>query len=297
MRKGFPTTAIVLFTGAMLVSPASASGLFGGSPQIDQASAQATNEPIAQLTHDVEHMHPVAMYVLAKRQFDAGNLDEATFWYYEGKLRWLAYIHNNPSLQGPTGEADRFSVFDNDISPDIDWCVTENIPNYVSIIGRVLDWDAAHADDFTPNDSAAKQKTRDGLKDLLAETQSKSEEIKKAHDEKRRSCPLTDIKGHSDPYSGSGGAMFGKPDEMVSAYDPKRFDAFQVGSTTKSQVVESLGPPELWFTEDDGSTTLSYSYHKPMLPGLGMLQRAVVSFKFDGRKILTTVDLPKDKAP
>jgi hypothetical protein len=285
---------VLLFAGVLLGSPASA-GLFGGAPQVDQAAAQATNETIEQLTHNVEHMHPVAMYVLAKRQFDAGNLDEAVFWYYEGKLRWLAYLHNNPALQGPFGEADRFGVFDQDISPDIDWCASEDIPILVRTIGRVLDWDAAHPDDFTPDGSAAKQKVRDGLKELTADTLSKSADIKKAHDQQRRSCPLAGIKDRDDPYSGNGGTLFGRPDEMVSSYDPSRFVAFRVGSTKKGQVVESLGPPEMWSTGNDGTSTLSYSYHKAVLPGLS--QRIIVTFKFDDKKILATIELPKDKSP
>jgi hypothetical protein len=287
-----------LFTGALFVpSAASAAGLFGSTPQMDQAAAKATNEPIEQLTRDVEHMHPVAMFVLAKRQFDAGNLDEAGFWYYEGKLRWLSYLYNNPSLGGPFGEADRFSVFDNDISPDIDWCLTGNLPKYLALVGRVLDWDASHADDFTPNVSAAKQKARDGLKELVANAQSREAEIKKAHDEEVRSCPIASSKDQNDPYSGSGGAMFGKPDEMVSVYDPKRFDAFQVGTTKKNEIIAALGPPELWFTENDGSSTISYSYHKPMLPSLSLAQRVVVTFKFNDKKVLTTIELPKNTSP
>lgn len=289
--------AAALAVAAVFIGSPASAGLFGSTPQVDQATALATHETIEQLTRDVEHMHPVAMFVLAKRQFDAGNLDEAQFWYYEGKIRWLAYLHNNPALEGGLNEGGRFDTFQQDISPDIDWCAAEDVPNYLKIVNRALDWDAAHPDDFTPNDSAAKQSVREGLKGLLARTAAQADAIKQAHAEKLRTCPIAGIKDKDNPYSGNGGALFGNPGGMVSSYDPKRFDAFRVGSTTKEQVVESLGAPEAWTTGDDGTSTLMYSYDMPALPVLGMSQRVIVSFTFNGKKILTAVELPKDKTP
>jgi hypothetical protein len=288
--------ATLLVAGTIFATPAPA-GPVAGASQVDQIAAKAANEPIEQLTHDVEHMHPVAMFVLAKRQFDAGNLNEAVFWYYEGKLRWLAYLRSDPARQGPFSEADRFGVFDHDISPDIDWCATEDVPNYIRIVNSVIDWDAAHPDDFTPNGSATKEAAREGLKRLVASTALQAPEIKKVHDEKRRQCPLNGAKDPNDRYTGNGGALFGTPPEMVSTYDPKRFETFRVGSTKKNEVYNALGAPEMWFTEGSGASGLSYSYHKAALPGSGLSERVVVTFKFDNKKVLTAIELPKEKAP
>ena len=132
------------------------------------AIARANGESSGALLKDVEQAHPVAMMVLAKRLFDEGRLDDADFWYYEGKLRWLSYLHSHPELQGPFGEAEKFQVFDADISPDIDWCASKDLPNHLKIQQAVLDWDASHPDLFTPADSPAKVHARDGLKQLMA---------------------------------------------------------------------------------------------------------------------------------
>ncbi len=288
--------AAALVVAAVLIGSPAMAGLFGSTPGLDQTAAQATREPIAQLTHDVEHMHPVAMFVLAKRQFDVGNLDEAQFWYYEGKIRWLAYLHNNPELEKGLNEGDRFDVFDNNFSPDIDWCASADVPNFIKIVNRALDWDASHPDDFTPNDSAAKTSVREGLKGLLERTAAQADAIKKAH-ETGRPCPIAGIRDKDNPYSGNGGAVFGNPDEMVSLYDPKLFAAFKVGVTKKSDVVAALGPPEEWSTDDGGTSTFVYSYHKPELPGLGLSRRVTVSFTFDGKRMLTAIELPKDQTP
>ena len=179
-----------------------------------------------------------------------------------------------------------------DIGPDINHFAARHIPLWLKTIDDVLAWDAQHPDDFTP---AGKQKdtSRAGLVDLRDTIVARRAELEqKAADEDR----LAGTPSADDPYPGSGGALFGTPQEMVPPYDPHLFDRFKVGVTTKRDVVKALGKPELWFTEPDGTSTLSYPYHQSSggLSMLGMSKRVSVGLKFDAHKVLTGIDLPSD---
>ncbi len=289
--------SFALVLGCSGTAPVSAQ-IFGDNRQIEAVATKANREPLDDLVRDVEHMHPVAMFVLAKRMFDQRRGDDATFWLYEGELRWKARLAANSNLQGPFGEADRYQVFFADISPDIDWCASEDVPTLIKIYDRVLDWDAAHPDDFAPS-GKAKDDIRQGLKGLGSRLASQADAIKKAHAEKRRTCPISGQIAGDDPYTGDGGALFGRPDEMIGNYDPGRFASLHAGTTKKSEVVKVLGAPEAWATDTEGNSTLYYGYHKPAggVPGFGLSQRVTVGFKFDDKKILTAIDLPKDPTP
>src|SRR5579872_3197785 len=63
----------------------------------------------------------------------------------------------------------------------------------------------------------------------------------------------------ADPYPGSGGRFFGTPGWPAS-YKPEKFSSFRVGVTTKAQVVATLGKPEGWVTNPDGTSQLGYAY-------------------------------------
>lgn len=171
-----------------------------------------------------------------------------------------------------------------------------HIPLWLKTIDNVLAWDAAHPDDFTPP-GTPKDVTRKNFLVLKENITSKQEELERKAAEQDREAGLA---GSDDPYSGDGGAMFGTPQEMVSAYDPHVFDKFKIGVTTKSEVVKSLGKPEMWFTDADGTSTLNYPYFERGDVGLavlGMAHRVSIGFKFDARKTLTAIQLPTNKAP
>lgn len=102
--------SFALVLGCSGTAPVSAQ-IFGDNRQIEAVATKANREPLDDLVRDVEHMHPVAMFVLAKRMFDQRRGDDATFWLYEGELRWKARLAANSNLQGPFGEADRYQVF------------------------------------------------------------------------------------------------------------------------------------------------------------------------------------------
>jgi hypothetical protein len=272
-------------------SPANAGSLFGPTP-IDDATSKAAREPLDDLVKDVEHQHPAAMFILAKRLFDAGRRDEAVFWFYEGQLRWRSLIRNaNPSGQPMfNGEQDHFDVLFSDVGPDINHYAFGDIPALRHTIDSVLDWDAAHPDDFTPHGSA-KDASREGLKKFNDYLLAHQDEIAKKRAENEHSANASP----DDPYSGSGGALMGTPAAMLTTYDAKNFASFRVGVTTKTEVVQALGKPEAWNTDPDGTTHMYYSYHMatPAAAMLGMVQRVGVGLTFDSKKLLIKIDLPK----
>jgi hypothetical protein len=269
-------------------APVGAAGLFqpADSDTINAATARALKEPIDVLRKDVEHLHPVAMMFLAKRLSDAGQSDQALFWFYEAQLRWRAHISDQ-------FESDMFQRLFSDIGPDINHFAGRHVPIWLKTIDDVLAWDAQHPDDFTPA-GPNKDAARDGLakfKDYIIAHRAELDQ-KAAEEDRMAGTPSPD-----DPYPGSGGALFGTPQEMVPRYDPERYDGFKVGVTSKKDVVQALGKPEMWDTNPDGSSELSYPVY---LTGgtasvLGMVKRVSVSFTFDAKKILTKITLPSEK--
>lgn len=294
MKRRLAYVSIALLITALAPpGSAQAAGMFAptDSATIDKATATALKEPIDALTKDVERMHPVAMFFLAKRLNDAGRNDEALFWFYEGQLRWRSHIRKNKDVM----EQAVFDRLFSDIGPDINRYGGRHIPIWLKTIDDALAWDAQHPDDFTPA-GPEKDVTRKGLVDLKSMIVNRRDEFEKKNaEEDRQAVPAS----ADDPYPGDGGAMFGTPQEMVGAYDPSLFKNFKPGATTKSDVVKALGKPEMWFSETDGTSTLSYPYHRSAagLQMLGMSQRVSVSFKFDAKKILTDIKLPQDKTP
>lgn len=287
------TALAALFLSAVSVLPvvqAGAASPFApaDSVVIDAATAQALKEPLDGLTRDVEHLHPVAMMFLARRLFDAGRRDEAVFWFYEAQLRWKAHL----SMNKDQFEIAMFERLHADIGPDINQYAFGDPPKLLAAVDKVLDWDASHPDDFTPN-GPDKDAVRKGLADFKSYIVAHRDEIDKKNAERAANT------SPDDPYSGSGGALFGTPQEMIQAYDPSAFAAFKTGVTTRSDVVKALGKPEWWDTEKDGSSAVGYSYNTsdPVAAKLGMVQRVTVSFQFDAKKILTAINLPSAKAP
>jgi len=274
-----------------IVAPASA-GLFSpaDSKTISTATKQALNDPIDELTTEVEHLHPVAMFFLAKRLSDSNRMAEATFWFYEGQLRWRAHLKTNHDVM----EQSMFDRQLDDIGPDINTYAFSDVSAMLNMIDAVLDWDAKHPDDFTPA-GTEKDAVRDGLVNFKTYIVEHQDEINKKNEERKHEATATS----NDPYAGNGGALFGTPSEMVKPYDAKQFDRFKVGVTKKAEVVRALGKPEWWSTDKDGVCTLGYPYYLtgPGMQLLGMAQSVSVTFTFDKNKVLTKIGLPKQSPP
>jgi hypothetical protein len=243
------------------------------------AARRGAHEPIPDLIHDVEHAHPVAMMLLAKRLFDAGRRDEGVFWFYEAQLRWRSLL----SQTSDNAERAQFQRIYEAVGPAINPHAFRDLPKFYAMVNSVLAWDAAHPDDFA-TDAAAKAHERAGLTDLVTYV--------RAHTDQLQSQTL-ETGDPSDPYSGNGGAMLSTPLELLTPYAPEQFKQFHVGSTTRDQVVQILGGPEYWSTDRDGTNTIGYSYAGSTL--LGMTQIMSVTLSFDGHKVLTAVQLPQER--
>lgn len=75
---------------------------------------------------------------------------------------------------------------------------------------------------------------------------------------------------------------------MLTVYDEKKIDAFRAGVAHKKEVVAALGKPEWWNSDSTGDSVLGYSYREAASHGIS--RRLVVTFKFDGKKILYSVE-------
>jgi hypothetical protein len=99
----------------------------------------------------------------------------------------------------------------------------------------------------------------------------------------------------ADPYPGNGGKFLGTP-----AHAPRlaldEFSTFQIGTTTKAQVVAALGKPEGWTSLPDGTSVLGYAYSGEPVRILNQSATPIVyaSFSFDANRILSHMSLPRD---
>lgn len=281
------------FLGFVLTTTGtSAQGLFppSGNATTTAVIKQADAEPLDELTRDVERLHPGAMLILAKRLEEAGRHDDALFWYSEGQIRWLGYIMQSKDRS----EQLAWERVSSGIGAQVNRHPALDAERMRNAIDKALAWDLNHPDDFTPP-GPAKDFARKMLQDLKANVVADPNELAREKKEAEQEASASP----DDPYPGDGGAMFGTPKELVPPYDPSKFSGFKIGVTSKSEVARALGKPELWFTNADGSSALSYPVlmtNDPMAK-FGLVRRAEVTFKFDVKLILTEIDLPKNAAP
>jgi WD40 repeat protein len=274
--------ALALATASLTTTDTLGQQLDGGDRRA--AVDRGVRQQIPNLIRDVEHAHPVAMMFLAKRLFDAGRRDEAVFWFYEGQLRWRALLIETPD---PEGQAQFQRLFET-IGPAINPYAFRNLPAFYTMIDAVLAWDTAHQDEFVTS-SEAKARSRQGLADLVSYTRAHEAEIRARQVEIESASPSDP----NDPFSGSGGAMFSTPGEMLAPYDTHRFDELQTGHTTREEVVRRLGGPEWWSTERDGTSIFGYSYAGSSLVGLTRVMP--VTLTFDAQRVLSAIHLPSEE--
>ena len=139
-------------------------------------------QSVEQLTTDIEHKHPTAALVLAKRLFEGGRQDEAVFWFYLGQLRYRAYLKAHPKLD-PSGEPALFASLMEVLGRPINVYAFGDIPGLVAIIDRVIAWDASHADDFAPP-GQAREEIKAGLVKMRADIIAKQDDIRRQRRER-----------------------------------------------------------------------------------------------------------------
>jgi hypothetical protein len=139
-------------------------------------------QSIDALTADIEHKHPAAALVLAKRLFESGRQDEAVFWFYLGQLRYRAYLKTHPALD-PSGEPALFASLMDVLGRPINLYAFADIPGLAAVIDRVIAWDASHADDFAPP-GPAREEIRAGLAKMRADIIAKQDDIRRQRRER-----------------------------------------------------------------------------------------------------------------
>lgn len=247
------------------------------------AAVRARDEPIETLLQSVEHAHPIAMLLLAKRLYDLDRRDEAVFWFYVGQLRWRACM-------ATCGGGQAFARLHETIGPDLNQHAFRTLPAFQSMVESVLAWDASHHDDYA--NQPEKDEARAGLSELVEYAQAHAAELTARQEELAREAA---VRG-DDPYAGDGGAIMGMPQELLTAYDPERFSAFRRNVTTREEVIGALGRPEWWSTDANGGSTFGYSYLRTtdVTAILGISQQVQVTLEFDASRLLRDITLPRD---
>ena len=141
------------------------------------AADDFTRQSVPQLTANIERKHPAAFYVLAKRLFEAGQKDEAVFWFYAGQIRYRAYLKLNPRLD-PSGDPALFAPLSEVIGRPINEYAFGHVPSLAAALDRALAWDAAHADPYAPKGTEREQVV-DGLRKMKAQVPATADDIRK----------------------------------------------------------------------------------------------------------------------
>jgi hypothetical protein len=88
---------------------------------------------------------PSEIMLRAAPLMQAGNGDEATFWFYAGQLRWRSRLNASRS-QDPTGEPALFSSLFKTLGPPVNAWAFGDIPKLQRTIDAVLLWDERYPD-------------------------------------------------------------------------------------------------------------------------------------------------------
>lgn len=131
------------------------------------------------LTAQIAAQHPSAYYILATRLFEAGERDEAVFWFYVGQLRYRIHLACDPeNLED--GEAAAFGALQSNVGETINGYAGADPEAWADAMQRALDWDAATANGFEAKDRcpATVADQRAGLSELRDRVRSSADEIR-----------------------------------------------------------------------------------------------------------------------
>jgi hypothetical protein len=288
-RRGLDWRGLVLVFAVLLAPGAAGAQLFGDGADLRSDIAAARDLPVDELIQTIEQgrTHPIATWLLAKRLYDMDRRDEAVFWFYLGQLRWRTCLRQTPNCGGREPYGRLFET----IGPDLNTHGFRSIPALQSTVDAVLAWDESHPDGFA-TDATIKEQQRQGMREMVAYAQAHSAELDARHEELARQ----EAARGGDPYGGDGGAIFGMPQELLTAYDAGRFAALRRNVTTRDEVIAALGRPEWWSTDERGASTFGYSYLRAteVTAILGMTERVQVTLEFNAAKVLARVRLPRD---
>src|SRR5215510_15118295 len=122
-------SGVAVVVGLLLgVSVAAAAG-----DQLDDVMKKTPD----QLRQGIESQHPAVYYVLARKLFETGQRDEATFWYYAGQLRYRFYLKATPGLD-PSGDPALFGSLSEVIGQPINEWAFGDLDALRATLDRVL---------------------------------------------------------------------------------------------------------------------------------------------------------------
>jgi hypothetical protein len=133
----------------------------------DRGHPSAGTETIDQLKQGIETKHPATYYTLAGKLFHDQKKDEAVFWYYLGQLRYRFHLTVSKNLD-PSGDPALFGSLSEVLGRPVNQYAFGDIPRLAATIDKVLEWDAAHENGFTPKkgNEASLEQIRSRLLDM-----------------------------------------------------------------------------------------------------------------------------------
>lgn len=123
--------------------------------------------------------HPVQMYYYAGRLLEAGEMNEAAFWFYAGQLRYRVHLIARPNLPSDEDPA-VFASLNSVLGQEVNQYIGGDPAEWERVIERVLNWDAQTPNEFTPKSRfpSAHREVREGLQELWKYIHENHEEIR-----------------------------------------------------------------------------------------------------------------------
>ncbi len=131
------------------------------------------------LRDGIEQQHPVAYWVLAQKLFEAGQNDEAVFWFYVGQLRYRFHLTASPDLD-PSGDPALFASLMEGLGRPLNEYAFGDLPALQATLERVLGWDEQTENGFTSRTKEAEawKGTREGLGGLIEYIRANGDDIR-----------------------------------------------------------------------------------------------------------------------
>ena len=147
-------------------------------PRHAQAAGNLDTMTSAQIAEQADSLHPSALYVLAARLLGEGKGQEAANWMYAGQIRYRFM------LAAPGAAAnDRvlFSALTEQVGRPVNEYIAGDPDEWIAAMEWALAWDEVHVNGVTSKAAHAAElaKVRQGLTDLIAEVDSRREELRR----------------------------------------------------------------------------------------------------------------------
>ncbi|MCO5948998.1 hypothetical protein [Mucilaginibacter flavidus] len=116
------------------------------------------------MADSLDRLHPLEYFTKAGKLLASNNLNEASFIFYLGSLRYRYYNSVNPSYKESEDGA-LFASLNYAVGEPFYMFLKANVNNYISIVKKSIDWYSSHEYKFYV-DSKSKEKYLSTAKDL-----------------------------------------------------------------------------------------------------------------------------------